>query len=63
MDNAKYFKKAQRILQRLFKTAGISNPWMEGVFECLIQSIERCLKKVLKTVVLSEDEIQTIVIE
>ena len=62
-DNAKYFKKAQRILQRLFKTAEISNflaqknirwyynldrsSWMGDVFERIIQSIKRCLKKVL----------------
>ena len=78
-DNARYFKKAQRILQQLFKTAEMSNflaqknircyynldrsPWMGGVSEHLIQSIKRCLKKVLKTAVLSEDEIKTITTE
>ena len=36
---------------------------MGGVFECIIQSIKRCLKKVLKTAVLSEDEIRTIITE
>ena len=36
---------------------------MGGVFEHLIQSSKRCLKKVLKAPVLSEDEIQTITIE
>ena len=78
-DNAKYFKKAQRILQWLFKTVETTNflaqknirwyynldrsPWMGGVFERIIQSIKRCLKKVLKTAVLSEDEIRTIITE
>ena len=73
MDNAKYSKKAQRILQWLFKTAEITNflaqkniwwyynldrsPWMGGVFERIIQSIKRCLKNVLKT------EIRTIITE
>ena len=36
---------------------------MGGVFECLIESIKRCLKKVLRTAVLSEDEIRTIITE
>ena len=69
-DNAKYFKRAQRILQWLFKTAEISwyynldrSPWMGAEFKCLIQSIKRCLKKVSKTAVLSEGEIRTIITE
>ena len=78
-DNARTFKAANKELTELFKLPEVQEfllnkrvqwrfnleraSWWGGVFERLIQSTKRCLKKVIGQAKLNYDELQTLVIE
>ena len=78
-DNGKTFKAAKRYIETIFKDDTIVDslaaqgcrwifnvekaPWWGGVFERMIQSTKRCLRKVTGRAVLTLDEFTTIVIE
>ena len=38
-------------------------PWWGGYFERLVQSVKRCLKKILKNVKVTSEELQTVLVE
>ena len=60
-DNAKTFKSASKIIQSVFNELEVKKhfaelciewafnlekaPWWGGIFECMIKSAKRCLKK------------------
>ena len=47
-DNGKTFKAAAKSIQDVKWTFNIPKaPWLGGVFECLVKSVKRCLKKML----------------
>ena len=78
-DNAKTFKATARLLQKLQKDEQFQDflasrrtewkfnmeraPWMGGVFERMIGSVKRCLRKVLGNAKLTFDELNTVLIE
>ena len=78
-DNAKTFKATARPLQKLQKDEQFQDflasrrtewkfnmeraPWMGGVFERMIGSVKRCLRKVLGNAKLTFDELNTVLIE
>ena len=78
-DNAKTFKGAAVILQKIVKHPDVSRyfsdlnvswafnvakaPWWGGIFERLIQSVKRCLKKTIGRAKLTHEELLTMVTE
>ena len=78
-DNAKTFKAAAKLLRKLPKDEPFQefltsrriewrfnverSPWMGGVFERMIGSVKRCLRKVLGNAKLSFDELNTVLVE
>ena len=78
-DNARTFKATERELRTLFRypkvRAELANkgvdwrfnlaraPWWGGFFERMVQSVKRCLRKVLGNARLSFDEILTVLVE
>ncbi|XP_065175245.1 uncharacterized protein LOC135805168 [Sycon ciliatum] len=68
-DNAQTFKAASRYLTRIGQQTIQWSfnlpraPWWGGVFERLIRSVKRCLRKVVGGAKLSRDELSTIVTE
>ena len=78
-DNAKTFKAASRNLSRLFDLPDAQTflvnrrvsltfnlertPWWDGFFERMVKCTKRCVKKILGRVMLSYEELLTIVIE
>ena len=78
-DNAKTFKRAEKSLQDLFKNKEVKQfltlkrirwqnilskaPWHGGIYERLIKSVKRCLKKVLRSSKVTLDELHTLVVE
>ena len=79
LDNTQTVKTAAKFLSSLFelpevqsflldhKTDWRSNlklaPWWGGFFEHMIRCVKRCLKKILKNVKLTYDELLTVVVE
>ena len=39
------------------------SPWSGGFFELIVQSVERCLKKVLKNARVTAKQLQTVLVE
>ena len=78
-DNAKTFKSTAKIIKRLMNHPDIDRyladhriswtfnleraPWWGGVFERLIRSVKRCLKKIIGRAKLTHEELLTIVTE
>ena len=78
-DNAKTFKKMAGLLKEIkehkdvkryfvdYQVQWIFNveksPWWGGVFERLIRSVKRCMKKVIGRATLTHEELLTVVIE
>ena len=67
-DNATNFKAKETrefLLSHSIKWEPIiaNAPWMGGMYERMIRSVKRCLKKVLRNARLTMDELNTIVIE
>ncbi|KAK6175232.1 hypothetical protein SNE40_013739 [Patella caerulea] len=64
-DNGKTFKSAAKLLQdKLVWSFNVEKaPWWGGIFERMIQSVKRCLKKTIGGAKLSYDELVTVVIE
>ena len=78
-DNAKTFKGANKLLQNLFKDEEVKKflvmkriewinilskaPWYGGVYERLIKSVKRCLKKTLRNAKVTSTELYTLVVE
>lgn len=78
-DNAKTFKSASRIIQSVFSDREVEKhftnlcvewvfnleraPWWGGIFERIVQSAKRCLKKAVGKACLTYDELLTIVTE
>ena len=78
-DNAKTFKSTARIIRKLMNHPDIDRylsdhrmiwsfnleraPWWGGVFERLIRSVKRCLKKVIGRAKLTHEELITVVTE
>lgn len=78
-DNAKTFKSASKIIQRIFDDPEVNRhfadlrvewtfnlekaPWWGGIFERMIKSAKRCLKKSIGKACLSYDELLTLVTE
>ena len=78
-DNGKTFKSASKIVRSVFSDPKVQKyfadlnvqwtfnlekaPWWGGIFERLIQSTKRCLKKVVGKACLTYDELFTIVTE
>ena len=63
-DNGKTFKAAAKTLQDVRWTFNVPKaPWWGGVFERLIRSVKRCLKKMFGLSRLSYDELLTALVE
>ena len=74
-DNGKTFKVAARLLDLLLKDDTIKEylttkgsqweraPWWGGVFECMVRSTKRCLRKTIDRAHFSRDELLTAVVE
>ena len=78
-ENAKTFKSANKLLQNLFKDEEVKKflvmkrielinilskaRWYRGVYERLIKSVKRCLKKTLRNAKVTLAELYTLVIE
>lgn len=78
-DNAKTFKGAAEVLRKIMSHPEVTcyfvdlnitwsfnvekAPWWGGIFERLVQSVKRCLRKTIGRAKLSPDELLTIVIE
>ena len=78
-DNAKTFKATSNLLRTLEGDESVSNlldrkritwrfnlersPWMGGFFERMVQSVKRCLRKVLGNAKLSLDELSAVLAE
>ena len=78
-DNSKTFKAADKILHNLLSKNEVNNfltrkrivwkynlersPWWGGHFERMIETVKRCLRKVLGNARLSQDELSTILTE
>ena len=78
-DNAKTFKAAAKVLKRVVASQPVQSyleglgiewrfnipkaPWWGGLFERLVRSTKRCLRKVLGQAKLSYDELQTTLVE
>ena len=78
-DNGKTFKAASKMLTALFNSPEVRRhlankgvkwtfnleraPWWGGHFERLVQSVKRCLKKILKNARVTSEELQTVLVE
>ena len=78
-DNAKTFKAADKAIQAIFLDPTVQQhfagmrvewqfnlekaPWWGGIFERMVKSAKRCLKKVIGKQLLTYDELLTLVIE
>ncbi len=78
-DNAKTFKAASRFLQTLFSSSEVKDylanlgvewvfnleraPWWGGVFERMVKSTKRCLRKTIGRARFSLDEMHTAIVE
>ena len=78
-DNGRTFKPAAREITRIFNDPGVKEhfakehmkwtfnlekaPWWGGVFERLVKSVKRCLKKAISGVRLTYEELLTVIIE
>ena len=78
-DNAKTFKAAAKTIEAVVKDKYVTNylshigiewlfnlekaPWWGGVFERLIKSTKRCLRKLIGQAKFSYDEMHTAVVE
>ena len=78
-DNAKTFKATSKLLKKLFRTKQVEDflesrrinwrfnleraPWMGGMFERMVGSMKRCLRKVLGNAKLNFDELSTVLTE
>ena len=78
-DNAKTFKAAAKLLKTIFDCQKVKHylsnvgvewmfnlekaPWWGGVFERLVQSTKRCLRKVIGQARFSFDELHTVIVE
>ena len=78
-DNGKTFKEASKKVTTLFKAPEMirylanhavkwtfnleRGPWWAGFFERIVQSVKRCLKKVLKDARVTTKELQTVLVE
>ena len=78
-DNAKTFKAAARLFKKIMRHEEASRyleenkiqwtfnvekaPWWGGVFERLIRSVKRCLKKVIGRAKFTREELLTVVTE
>lgn len=63
-DNGKTFKAAAKSVREVKWTFNVPKaPWWGGVFERLVRSVKRCLKKMLGHARLSYDELLTALVE
>ena len=78
-DNGKTFVSASKMLRALFNSPAVRRhlankgvwwtfslegaPWWDGYFERLVQSVKRCLKKILKNAKVNREELQTVPVE
>ena len=78
-DNAKTFKSTAKLLRQLYNNDHVANfmrsrriswrfnlprcPWAGGLFERLVRSVKRCLRKVLGNARLNFDELHTVLRE
>ena len=78
-DNGKTFKSAAREIKRLMNDTEVKQyfakarmkwcfnlekaPWWGGIFERLVRSVKRCLKKTIGGAILTYEELQTVVVE
>ena len=78
-DNAKTFQKSKEILQELFENKEVKKyltasrikwtnilskaPWHGSIYERLIKSVKRSLKKILRNASVTQDELYTLVVE
>ena len=78
-DNGKNFVSASKMLRALFNSSAVRRhfakkgvewtfnleraPWWGGYFERLVQSVKRCLKKILKNAKVTSEELQTVLVE
>ena len=78
-DNAPYFKRTDKILKKLFSSKEVTNyllqkriiwkynlastSWAGGLFERLVQTVRKALRKTLKNARLTQEEIHTIITE
>ena len=78
-DNAPYFKRTDKILKKLFSLKEVTNyllqksiiwkyklastPWDGGLFERMVQTVKRALRKTLKNARLTQEERLTTITE
>ena len=78
-DNGKSLRAASKILKALFSSSEVRRhfanrgvkwafnleraPWWGGYFERIVQSVKRCLKKILKYARVTSEELQTVLVE
>ena len=78
-DNGKTFKSAAREITKLMNDPGVKQyfanarmkwtfnlekaPWWGGIFERLVRSVKRCLKKTIGGATLTYEELLTVVVE
>ena len=78
-DNGNTFKSAAREIKRLMNDTEVKQyfakarmkwcfnlekaPWWGGIFERLVRSVKRCLKKTIGGAILTYEELQTVVVE
>ena len=63
-DNGKTFKAAANTISDIKWTFNVPKaPWWGGVFERLVRSVKRCLKKMLGLARLTYDELLTALVE
>ena len=78
-DNGKTFKSAAQEIKRLMNDPGVKQylakarmkwsfnleraPWWGGIFERLVRSVKRCLKKTIGGAILTYEELLTVVVE
>ena len=78
-DNAKTFQKSKEILQELFENKEVKKyltvsrikwtnilskaPWHGSIYERLIKSVKRSLKKILRNASVTQDELYTLIVE
>ena len=78
-DNAKTFQKSKEILQELYESERVKKyltgsrikwinilakaPWHGSIYERLIKSVKRSLKKILRNASVTQDELYTLIVE
>ena len=78
-DNAKTFKASEKALRKLYSQQKVRSelqtkritwrfnleraPWWGGVFERMVRSVKRCLRKTLGNARLTLDELNTVLVE